>query len=128
MQQRDVPERFAALRPFIADWALGSEEDRYRKLHASTITQLRTFYDVVMAQLPEMLEYLKKCPLNGMPPDAQTLFDLAMTFAETAHPIDLKWKDVDFAGAYDWRKMEFRTVSRSAETAAAQGDRFSMHT
>jgi hypothetical protein len=34
-----------------------------------------------------------------------------MTFAETAHPIDLNWNDVDFPDAYPWDKFEFRTVS-----------------
>ena len=64
--------------------------------------------------LPEMdavMKFLAGHPVDDMPPDVQTLFHLAMTFAETAHPLGLGWKDVDFPSAFAWEKVEFRTLS-----------------
>lgn len=114
MPSRKLPEAFAALAPFVDGWTLTSEKERFHKLHAVSIDELRAFYDAMLPRLEEALQYLNQYKIDEMPEDARTLFDLAMTFAETAHPIDLKWKDVDFPDAYDWRKFEFRTVSAGA--------------
>jgi hypothetical protein len=127
MTTRSVPPTFAELQPFVAQWALRSEEERYALLHAVTMAQLRQFYDIMMSRLPEVLEYLNGFPLDELPDDAQTLFDLAMTLAHTAHPIDLKWKDTDFKGACDWRKMGFASMSRSEARATEEdADPFAM--
>lgn len=114
MPSRKLPEAFADLAQFVPDWALGSERERFLKLHAVSIATLRVFYDAMLPRLPAVLEHLNGYRIDAMPQDARTLFDLAMTFAETAHPIDLQWKDVDFPDAYPWQKFEFRTVSAGA--------------
>lgn len=127
MTARPIPEQFASLRPFVDGWALPSEEDRYAKLHSVTLPQLREFYDAMMARLPELLSHVDTYPLDQLPPEGQTLLDLAMTFAHTAHPIDLGWKDVDFKGACDWRKFGFSGSSRSPQRAAEEdADPFAM--
>jgi hypothetical protein len=109
-----LPEAFADLAPFVDEWALGSEQQRFHKLHAVTIDQLRVFYDAMLPRLQAVLQHLNQYRIGELPEGERTLFDLAMTFAETAHPIDLKWKDVDFPDAYPWPKFEFRTVSAGA--------------
>ena len=50
---------------------------------------------------------------HGSVPGEAVLADgnLSLAFAETAHPIDLGWSDVDFTDAYPWDRFEFRTVS-----------------
>ena len=114
MPSRKLPEAFADLQPFVEEWALTNERERFLKLHAVTIDQLRAFYDAVLPRLEDVLKYLDAFRISELPEDERTLYDLAMTFAETAHPIDLKWKATDFPDAYDWRKFEFRTVSAGA--------------
>ena len=114
MPSRKLPEAFADLAPFVAEWALASERERFDKLHAVTIAQLRVFYDAMLPRLPQVLQHLDQYRISELPQEERTLFDLAMTFAETAHPIDLKWNDVDFPDAYPWQKFEFRTVSAGA--------------
>ncbi len=114
MPSRKLPESFADLAPFVDEWALTSEHDRFHKLHAVSIEHLRKFYDAMLPRLEPALHYLDQYKIGELPDDARTLFDLAMTFAETAHPIDLKWQDVDFPDAYPWDKFEFRTVSLGA--------------
>ena len=114
MPSRKLPEAFADLQPFVAEWALANERERFLKLHAVTIAQLRGFYDAMLPRLEQVLQYLNEWKIAELPEDARTLYDLAVTFAETAHPVDLKWKDVDFPDAYPWQKFEFRTVSAGA--------------
>ena len=110
-EESSLPEAFASLQPLVGEWALASERARYQKLHRCTLDELRAFYDAMLPRMSEILEYLDRYTVSDMPDDARTLFHLAMTFSETAHPIDLKWRDVDFDSAYPWERMEFRTVS-----------------
>lgn len=106
-----LPPQFESLCGWVPGWALGNERERYLKLHASTLEELRAFYDAMLPQMDAVMEFLKTQPLEGMQPEAQNLYHLAMTFAETAHPLDLGWKDIDFPSAFAWDRMEFRSVS-----------------
>jgi hypothetical protein len=106
-----LPAAFAGLEAFVPEWALASERERYLKLHATTLPQLKAFYDAMLPRMDEVMAFLKTQPLEGMAPEAENLYRLAMTFAETAHPLDLGWKDVDFPSAFPWDRMEFRSVS-----------------
>lgn len=112
-----LPEAFASLAPFVERWALASEEARYRQLHSVEFEELKRFYEAMLPRMDSILETLDQHPLDELPPDIQTLFDLAMTFAETAHPLDLGWKTVDFPGALAWQRFDFRTVSAAAAPA-----------
>lgn len=106
-----LPAGFSDLEPLVAEWALPNEQARYLKLHATTLPQLKSFYDNMLPRMDAVMEFLKAQPVEGMAPEALALFHLAMTFSETAHPLDLGWKDVDFPSAFAWERMEFRTVS-----------------
>jgi len=111
MGEKLLPTHFSHLEMFVKEWALANERDRYHKLHGTTLDQLRVFYDAMLPEMDAVMEFLKGQPLEGMTPPAENLFRLAMTFAETAHPIDLAWKDIDFPSAYRWQSLEFTTVS-----------------
>ena len=111
MSQRQLPPDFADLARFVDEWALSTEQQRYEQLHRHSLEHLRAFYEVMLPRMDAILIYLNQYTVQTLPADAKTLFDLAMTFSETAHPIDLGWADVDFPGAYRWDKFEFRTVS-----------------
>ncbi|MBV7483847.1 hypothetical protein [Bordetella sp. BOR01] len=107
-----LPDEFADLEHFVPDWALPSEERRFHRLHSVRLEELRGFYDAMLPRLPAILDYLGRCKLSALPRQARTLFDLAMTYVETSHPIDLGWKDTDFPGAYRWQAFEFRSISQ----------------
>ena len=109
--ERPLPPRFTDLAPFVAAWALPNERARFEKLHASSLADLKPFYDAMLPRMDAVLDYLDQYEVGHMPDGAQTLFELAMTFAETAHPLDLKWSGVDFDDACPWQRFEFRTVS-----------------
>lgn len=111
MDTRQLPEPFADLQAFVPDWGLATEQQRFLKLHSVTLDQLRVFYDAMLPRMDPILDYLDQYTISAMPEHAKALYQLAMTFAETAHPLDLRWRDVDFPDAYTWQKFEFRTVS-----------------
>jgi len=92
---RELPAEFSDLMPWVTEWALPHERDRNRKLLSVDVDELRSFYTAMLVRIPQVKRYLDQFPLNAMPPEATTLFYLAMTFMETAHPIDLNWKTTD---------------------------------
>ena len=106
-----LPPRFAHLDRFVEGWAQPSEKARFVKLHSSSFEELKDFYDAVLPEMDAILTHLKQHPVDALPDSERTLFHLAMTFAETAHPLDLGWKDTDFPEAYPWHRFEFRSVS-----------------
>jgi len=110
-QTAELPARFAHLSPHVADWALPSEKARFIKLHTTSFEDLRVFYEAMLPEMDAILQHLKTFSLDALPAPERTLFHLAMTFAETAHPLDLGWKTVDFPAAYPWERFEFRSVS-----------------
>jgi|GEM_PF-431622 len=108
----ELPSEFDDLSGFVPQWVLPSEEERFRKLHSVSLEELRAFYDVMLPRLPAIMDYLGQFKLHDLPVPARTLFDLALTFVETSHPIDLGWGDTDFPGAYRWQAFEFRSISQ----------------
>jgi len=114
MTARMLPPQFSELQPFVADWALPDERARYEKLAASDIPTLRVFYDAMMKRIDEIIVFLDTFPLDAMPPDAATLFDLALTFMETAHPIDLNWSITDIEDKFPAERFNFLPPSAPA--------------
>jgi hypothetical protein len=109
-----LPAQFAELQPFVADWALPDERARYEKLAASDIPTLRVFYDAMMKRIDEIIVYLDTFHLDAMPSDAALLFDLALTFMETAHPIDLNWPITDIEDKFPAERFNFLPPSAPA--------------
>jgi hypothetical protein len=107
---RRVPQAFSDLQPWADDWALPREKDRLDKLVSLEIEGLRPFYDAMLPRMPAIKDYLDRFPLDAMPQDAQTLFDLALTFMEMAHPIDLGWKITDIEDKFPHDR--FKVLSR----------------
>jgi hypothetical protein len=121
-----LPPEFADLEHRVPEWALPTEEARFRKLHSISYDELSAFYHEMLPRLDAILEYLSKHRLSAMPADALTLYNLALTMVETSHPMDLGWGATDFPGAYRWDAFNFASISQSSRaklaTAAAPRD------
>jgi hypothetical protein len=83
-----LPTQFAHLARF-ADWALDSERARNRKRLASTMTDIREFYDAMLACVDDALEYLNGFPLQDMPAPERNLLNLTLSLAEVANAVEL---------------------------------------
>jgi len=104
-EAKSLPPQFSALEPFVADWALASEAERLAKLTRSSIEELKAFYDAVFPRAEEMRAWLDQFKLDAMPDDAVRLFNLLLTFIETAHPIELNWTTTDIDDAFALERM-----------------------
>src|SRR5262245_30118397 len=110
MSGRSLPAPFRDLEPFVAEWALANEAERLSKLTRTSVADLRKFYDAVFGRAEAMRVYLSDFRLDAMPADAQVLFDLLLTFIETAHPIELKWTTTDIDDAFALDRMTIRDL------------------
>jgi hypothetical protein len=87
----DLPEQFADLEPFAADWALPSERDRYAKRLASTMDELQAFYDAAFPRLEDGTAYLRSVELDGISEEDQNLLWLFSSLVTVSFPVEV-WR------------------------------------
>ncbi len=110
-QPRALPHEFADLERLAREWALPTEKDRYFKLLSTSLEELRAFYAVMQPRAQAIVDYLTPLPTDRMPVDACALYDLLLTFVETAYPIELKWKRTDIEFAVEADRLHFHGPS-----------------
>ena len=86
-----LPEQFADLEPFVADWALPSEFNRYAKRINSTMEELQAFYDAAFPRLENGAEYLKTVSLDDISEEDQNLLWLFSSLVTVSFPVEV-WR------------------------------------
>ena len=87
MPESALPEAFRDLELWLA-WSLETEKERSDKRQASSMDELKAFYDVMLARMEAILSYLEQFPLDDLPADAHRLFLLTLSLAEVAPAIE----------------------------------------
>ena len=88
MAQDALPEAFADLAPWL-DWALEPERARTRKREASSMAEIRAFYDALLPRLEEMIRHLEDYRDGDMPSPARRLYLLSLSLVEVANLVEL---------------------------------------
>jgi hypothetical protein len=83
-----LPERYADLERFCATWAMPTFGERRARRDASTLEELREFYDALQPRLEEVLSYLDRLPLASLPPGERRLLNLCLALADVALSIE----------------------------------------
>ena len=86
-----LPPEFADLEPFVQDWCLDGEPQRYAKRLASTMDEIQAFYDAVMPRTQDAIRYLEKFPLDALPEDAFRLLKLLYSLIVMSFPVEI-WR------------------------------------
>jgi hypothetical protein len=111
-----LPEGFEALAPFVADWALGDAAGRMAKRQASTIEEIRCFYDAMLPLGEKALEHLRQFQLGALPLESERLLKLMLALAEVAPAVE--W--YEDPRVYDGFPIERIRYRRLISDAAAQ--------
>ena len=82
-----LPKQFQSLEKWI-DWSLETEEERSDRRQASTMEDIKAFYDAMLARMEEVLPYLEQFSLDALPDDASRLFYLTLSLAEVAPAVE----------------------------------------
>jgi len=88
MSESALPAAFRDLEQWMA-WSLATEQERSDKRQASSMEEIKAFYDAILARTEEILSYLEQFPLAQMPMDARRLFYLTLSLAEVAPAVEL---------------------------------------
>lgn len=107
----ELPIAFADLSPFSSAWCLTDQPSRYLKLVSSSMTELRQFYEAVLPRIGAIAEHLSAFPVADMPAAEKALFDLALTFAETAHPADFNWKTTEMPELFPSDRLRYTSAA-----------------
>jgi len=76
MAERMLPAEFSDLEPWVEEWCLDGEPERYAKRLASTMDEIQAFYDAVFPRAEAAMQYLEPFPLDELPEDAHRLLKL----------------------------------------------------
>ena len=84
-----LPSAFADLESFAETWCLATETERWNQRLASTLPQMRTFYDAFFPRLEEAIDYCDKFPLDELPEDALNLLHLIYSLIMVAMSVEI---------------------------------------
>jgi hypothetical protein len=108
-----LPEAFAELAPWVADWSIRTEKGRAEKRVSTPIAVLREFHAAVSPRLEDMFKYFNTLPNDPdalSPPDGR-LYGLAQMALEASAPIDLQWDTPDIEDVFPLHRMKFHPPS-----------------
>jgi hypothetical protein len=91
MAERRLPPGFSDLEPFVDDWCLDSEPERYAKRLASGMDELQRFYDAIFPRAEAAIAYLDELPLHDLPEDAHRLLKLLYSLILVSFPVEI-WR------------------------------------
>ena len=86
-----LPPEFSDLEPWVADWCLDSEPERYAKRLSSTMGEIQAFYDAIYPRAEDAIVYLEQFPLDELPEDAFRLLKLLYSLIVMSFPVEI-WK------------------------------------
>ncbi len=120
MNRALLPQQFAALEPWVADFSIAHEAGRFNKRVSTSPRELDRFVATVFPRIEEIVDFLKQIP--GANPDAlqpteRRLFDLALMCMEASIPSDLGWEGNDIEDAWPAQRLTFFAPSLFPEPA-----------
>ena len=103
-----LPEGFAELERFVADWALASEAARNAKRLSSSFDDIRAFYDAMLPQIDSIGEHLARFDLGDLPEPERCLFHLALSLMEVTPAVEIHGMP-DVPDAIEAERFEIRS-------------------
>ena len=89
MSDAMLPSAFAELEKYAQTWCLATETERWNARMASTMAELREFYDAFFPRLEEAIEHCDKFALDGLPDDALNLLHLIYPLIMVAMAVEI---------------------------------------
>ena len=90
-----LPKGFAALAPFVAQWAVPTLAARCVTRDASNADQRQAFYDAASPLAVAALDYLDARPYAALAGAEARLMQLMLSFAQVALAVELQGEDED---------------------------------
>jgi hypothetical protein len=89
MTDTKLPSAFAELEEFAKIWCLATESERWVRRLASSMAEMRAFYDAFFPRLEEAIDYCDKFSLDDMPEDTVNLLHLIYSLVMVAMAVEI---------------------------------------
>ncbi|BBZ41741.1 hypothetical protein [Mycobacterium conspicuum] len=89
MTEIRLPSAFAELEGFAQTWCLPTEAERWNQRMASSMVEMRQFYDAFFPRVEEAIEYCDKFSLDELPDDALNLLHLIYSLVMVAMAVEV---------------------------------------
>lgn len=83
-----LPVEFADLEKF-ADWVLPTEPERYAKRLASTMEEIREFYDAAFPRIQDAMAHIDKFDITDLPAEVKNLELLYFSLVNITFPVEV---------------------------------------
>ena len=83
-----LPERFAELERFAAEWALPTEPERQAKRFASSMAEMEEFYAAIVPRAEEVISHLDTFSLEALPEEETNLLHLVYSMIQVSFPVE----------------------------------------
>lgn len=84
-----LPDGFADLEPFVAEWAKPTRAERYATRLSKSIDELVEFYDAIAPRAEEAIAYLDSFELDALPDDATRLMQLLYSMILVSYAVNI---------------------------------------
>ena len=84
-----LPEGFAELELFVADWARPTREERYDTRLSKTIEELEEFYDAIAARAEDAIAYLNARDLDALTDADARLLQLLYSLILVSYSVNI---------------------------------------
>ena len=84
-----LPPAFADLERFVERWCLATERERYAQRLASSMAEMKAFYEAMFARVEAALAHCDRFPLDELPDDAARLLRLVHSFVMVSFPVEV---------------------------------------
>jgi hypothetical protein len=84
-----LPAEFADLEPYAATWCLATEPERWERRLASSMEEMRAFYDACFPRAEQAISYCDSFDLSALPEDASNLLNLLFSFALVSYAVEV---------------------------------------
>lgn len=84
-----LPSAFAELESYAQIWCLATETERWNARLASTMPEMRTFYDAFFPRLEEAIDYCDKFTLDSLPDDVLNLLHMIYSLIMVAMAVEI---------------------------------------
>lgn len=102
-----LPKGFEDLEKYVAAWALDTELARARKRRTSSMTELKEFYDAMVACAPQALDHLNAFPFEALPAPERRLMCLTLSLAEVSTAVEM-FGEPEEQGVFDMFRFRNR--------------------
>jgi hypothetical protein len=84
-----LPSAFAELEDYAKIWCLATKTERWDLRLASTMNELRQFYDAFFPRLEDAIDYCDKFSLDSLPDDVRNLLHMIYSLAMVAMAVEI---------------------------------------